>query len=434
MKPQSTFSLTLGNKLFFMVALMLISLSSCEDKIESELRFEAYTPIYLSQAELEASVKKVAVQPLKNPGKIYTKGNYIFINEPSKGVHVIDNLKPTEPKFISFIEIPGNYDISIQNNLLYADNATDLVVLNIADIENPIEVSRVKGVFKEVFPEGSESYTELDPNKGVITGWKLEEVVQKISPNNSPIYYRGDDMITLSEADFSASNMAIPQPMNQTGKSGSLARFKIYKNSLYTLERNELHVFNISKPTDPVGQQSIEISWLAETLFIRGQELFVGTRSGMQVYSLVEPNAPAFISEIDHWRACDPVVVSGDYAYVTLRSGTNCGGVDNELQVISIENIEAPTLKQTVKMTSPYGLGISNNTLFVCDGHAGLKIYDATLPLQIGSHLIRQFPEIHAVDVIPLNDNLLLIGEDGLRQYDFSDLNNITLLSHIQIQ
>ena len=79
---------------------------------------------------------------------------------------------------------------------------------------------------------------------------------------------------------------------------------------------------------------------------------------------------------------------------------------------------------------NPYGLGIRDNLLFICDGTAGLKVYDKTDPVEI-EHL-STFEEIFAKDVIPLNDVLLMIGDDVLYQYEYAE-NNIIHLSTLQL-
>ena len=84
-------------------------------------------------------------------------------------------------------------------------------------------------------------------------------------------------------------------------------------------------------------------------------------------------------------------------------------------------------------MTSPRGLGIDNKTLFVCDGNDGLKVYNATNVMQIGNNQVAHFSNIQATDVIPFNNRLLMIGEDGLYQYDYSNIQNITQLSRIPV-
>lgn len=84
-------------------------------------------------------------------------------------------------------------------------------------------------------------------------------------------------------------------------------------------------------------------------------------------------------------------------------------------------------------MTEPYGLGIDNKTLFVCDGPAGLKIFDATDPMQIDQHLLQNYTNLNAFDVIPFGNILIMIATDGIYQYNYSDLQNITQLSKIPI-
>jgi hypothetical protein len=84
-------------------------------------------------------------------------------------------------------------------------------------------------------------------------------------------------------------------------------------------------------------------------------------------------------------------------------------------------------------MTNPHGLGLDENLLFVCDGSAGLKIFDASDPNGIDSHLLASYPNINAIDVIPHGNIAMVIGKDGLYQYDYSNLKSMKLLSKINI-
>ena len=117
-----------------------------------------------------------------------------------------------------------------------------------------------------------------------------------------------------------------------------------------------------------------------------------------------------------------------------MRAGNNCGNFQNLMEVVDLSNISNPQLIKSYPMTEPYGLGIDNYKLFVCDGAAGLKIYDATDPMAIDQHLLQTFTEINATDVIPLDGILILMAADGIYQYDYSDLANIHLLSKITIE
>jgi hypothetical protein len=84
-------------------------------------------------------------------------------------------------------------------------------------------------------------------------------------------------------------------------------------------------------------------------------------------------------------------------------------------------------------MFNPHELGIDSNVLFICDGDAGLKIYDAADPMEIHLNQLAHFPEIKAYDAIPLNGVLMMIGADGLYQYDYSNISEIVLLSSIPV-
>src|SRR4030042_4068042 len=115
---------------------------SCSDKLTE--KYNASVPVYMSYAELRDAVSTDKHEPLAAPGKIYFKDKYIFINEQMKGVHVIDNTDPENPKFKTFISIPGNVDIAIKENILYADSYIDLVALDISDLNKIKETHRIK--------------------------------------------------------------------------------------------------------------------------------------------------------------------------------------------------------------------------------------------------------------------------------------------------
>lgn len=170
-----------------------------------------------------------------------------------------------------------------------------------------------------------------------------------------------------------------------------------------------------------------------ETLFLLGQNMFVGTTTGMLIYDVSDPVKPVLVSQYDHITACDPVVADGDYAYVTLRTGTRCANGQNLLEVIDISSITSPYLVKSYPMYNPHGLGIDGNLLFICDGAAGLKIFDKSDPLDIINKKIAHYPDFLTFDVIPMKGILMLVGEDGIYQYNYSDPTNIVQISHIPI-
>jgi hypothetical protein len=160
--------------------------------------------------------------------------------------------------------------------------------------------------------------------------------------------------------------------------------------------------------------------------------LFIGGMTGMYIFDNRNPARPAKICRFAHVTSCDPVVVEGNYAYVTLRGGSRCGGLEDQLQIIDISDIENPTLVRTHRMHGPYGLGIDRGILFVCDGGEGLKLFDASDPENLQP--LGVFYDIDPIDVILDQRRAIVVGRGGLYQYDYRYLENIELMSVIPVQ
>ncbi|MFM7859392.1 MAG: hypothetical protein ACKO96_47580, partial [Flammeovirgaceae bacterium] len=111
----------------------LALLFSCEDNVEIEQRYNYYEPVYTTTSEIRSSVAAIAPQEIKEAGKIYIKDNWLFVNEVGKGIHLIDNTNPAAPQVKNFLNIPGNYDLAIKGNVLYADSYIDLIAFDISD-------------------------------------------------------------------------------------------------------------------------------------------------------------------------------------------------------------------------------------------------------------------------------------------------------------
>lgn len=417
-------------RLLFLLTLVGLVLTSCEDK-----RLQTYVanvPQYMSYDELRSSFEVVDTEAMVHPGKICFYGSHMFINEYQKGIHVVDLDDPSQPEIKAFIEVPGNVDMAIRNDLLYAESYVDLLVIDISDPENPQLDKRVEDLFEYVIPPYDYNYPldEIDQEKGVIIGYEVKKITREVyyHPSPWPIYYD----YAMLESSYSGVGGAVSTNGNSYGVGGSLARFTTYDDYLYALESSwKLKSILISGSGEPEVKNEIYLWGNVETVFIADEYLYVGTSNGLHILDLQKPSAPNLLSSYQHVTACDPVVVEGDRAYVTLRSGNTCGGTANLLEVVDLSDKYEPKRLQSFAMTEPYGLGIDNGTLFVCEGDHGLKVYDATFEGSITSHEIASFPGINAYDVIPLGDFLFMIGSDGFYIYDYSDLNSISLLGSL---
>ena len=211
------------------------------------------------------------------------------------------------------------------------------------------------------------------------------------------------------------------------GVGGSLARFQIVEDYLYTVGVNEMTVFDISNLSQPALVHTDYAGWNIETMFHADGYLYLGGSNGMYIHSIENPAFPQYVSEFTHWEGCDPVVVDSNYAYLTLRGGNDCGQEFSVLEVIDISNKFSPTLVNQHVLDNPYGLGFKGNSLFVCDGTSGVKVFDKTNPLNM--QIVAAFPNVQAKDVIPLSDKLLMISDNALHQYEYDTENSIVLIS-----
>ena len=75
---------------------------------------------------------------------------------------------------------------------------------------------------------------------------------------------------------------------SETGQSGSLARFTILNDYLYTVDNQKLNVFNISNRENPVFVNAVNVGFDIETLFAYKTYLYIGSRNGMFIYDAVE--------------------------------------------------------------------------------------------------------------------------------------------------
>jgi hypothetical protein len=410
--------------LLFLPALLL---SSCSDECETTVTYTVYEPVYMLRADLQNAVKVAPAKTLKEPGKIYVRGHYLFINEINKGVHIVDNSNPSSPRFLSFIDIPGNMDMAVKGNILYADNYIDLVAI---DISNPLDVrlvNRVENIFPTYFG------MVVNDTATVFISEFTETALKQPAGSSCNGYNPGwrNGWMTLDGGTFASASVA--KPGSPAGKGGSMARFTISGNHLYTVSNSALQVLDISSTANPKKGEKIQLGWGIETIFPYNDKLFIGSTTGMHIYDNSNPTNPVHLSTYAHVNSCDPVVVEGDLAWVTLRSGNECAGFTNQLEVINISDPRKPELLKTYPMQNPHGLGIDRSTLFLCEGKYGLKVFDAQDHLKVNDNLISHFKEHDAFDVIPLGNNLLLIGQDGLYQYDYSDLKNIKLLSKLPV-
>lgn len=225
---------------------------------------------------------------------------------------------------------------------------------------------------------------------------------------------------------------------SESGTGGSMARFTIVGDHIYTVDNRSLKTASIIDPEHPVYLSSRQLGVDIETIFPYDGKLFIGSRSGMYIYDISDPESPLHLSTTPHFTSCDPVVASGHYAYVTLNTeNTSCGRGRNELQVYDISDVKNPVMTYSyTNLNYPKGLGVDQaaEKLFVCV-KGGIKIFNISDPAHpvMEKSIAGVIGYIETYDVIPMNGLLIVIGQDGLYQFDYTQ-ENIKLVSKIDLR
>jgi hypothetical protein len=415
-------------KIIFSLTLIIFILQSCtKEKCTHIYEGVTYKPVYAAMSTL----RTIDIQPAKaitSNGKIFIKGNYIFLNEVDKGFHIIDNTNPVNPQRIAFVSIPGNIDLIAKGNYLLVDNYVDLLTF---DISNPASIQLVKRT-ENALPFRTYGYGFSDnASQGIIRTFEktTQNMEMDCTINNGWRFIDNGGIFLSSQSTNTAPSTTLG---GANGQAGSFSRFAQINNYLYISNNFSITPVDITNPLNPAVKQNIPSNEI-ETMYGFNNSILAGGPNGMYIYNLTNPAIPVLQSSFFHWRGCDPVVAQNNTAYVTVRGGANtrCGGSRNILQAIDITNLSQPTLIKTYEMLHPFGVGIFNNKLGVCDGTAGFKLYDASN----SSNLLLQntITSVNAFDVI-MNDQIaLLVAKDGMYQYNITNISNPTLISKISI-
>ena len=118
------------------------------------------------EAELAAAS---AAQPSRP--KVDWEAEYAAAQSGRKKVDWEAELEAVSPG----IKIPGNIDMAVKDDVLYADSFIDLVAIDISNINAPREVHRVEDVFPyNAYQAIGEDVwlSSVDQEKGVVVGYE----------------------------------------------------------------------------------------------------------------------------------------------------------------------------------------------------------------------------------------------------------------------
>lgn len=409
---------------------MTLFFACTKDTGTVEITYQEATAIYGNLDDVRAMPLNENVQAISNPGKIFIGEGIILIGEEGEGIHVIDNSNRNNPIQTSFIRVPGNREFFVEGNTIYAESYYDMVKIDITNPNQAVLLDRAEFAIQSEF---------VDNNGGTLLGFSYEEKTVKLDQDDD--FYQevlDDQLVYLDFARNIIPQSAIPSSFagNSAAQSGTVNRVNKSGDHIFVVSNNNLIVLNDNAfSTQFVINENVKEDM--ETVFPYEDKLFVGTRTSMTVFSIASnPENPQQVEEFDHATSCDPVLPHQDVAYVTLRTAdfSDCPGSINALVVVDMDDISNTTPEQEITMTSPYGMTIINDQLYVGEGTSGLKIFDVNNTKN--PQLVKTITDVEAYDIIadPTDSEIIFIaGPNGLTQFGIDNDLNFDFKSNIEL-
>ena len=213
-----------------------------------------------------------------------------------------------------------------------------------------------------------------------------------------------------------------------SGKAGSMARFTTTPDYVYTVDNQSLYVYQRLEDGSLLKINERRLFTRVETIFYYDEKLFLGSQNAIFIFDVQNGSNPTLLTEYSHIISCDPVVVKDTLAFATFRlCDCRLQGID-VLEVINIKDVNNPVSLGMYTVPIPYGLAVSNNTLFVCLGNNGLRVFDVSNPKNLS--IKSNHTGFHTYDVIVNDDVLIITGNNGIKQYSYVN-DQLVLLSSI---
>jgi len=417
---------------YFSLALLLsaLILGSCtKDTGTITMTYQKAKAVYGDIDEVRNQPLIAASRAVIDQGKIHLASDYLYIGEENQGIHVYDNSNPGNAVNLAFIDIPFCKEFIVDGNYIYAESQYDLLKIDISDPLTPTLISRAEEAFyDEIKNENGETLLGFD-----------------FTSESAPFDVASLEMDEISETGFlymdflenTIPSSAVPASFsgNSSGTIGTVNRISSYDGYVYAVSKRHLSVFSNAGNLTKVG--SVNASSNLETIYPLDEYLYVGTNNSVNIYDTRNPQEPVEVSTYEHATSCDPVLPRGNFAYVTLRTGDfgNCPGDVNSLVTLNISNPEQPEELDTREMTSPYGMTVIGDILYVGEGLNGLARFNISTPG--APEYMGTDTSIKAYDVISFpeqNNMILTTGPNGIEQYEYdAETLNLSLIGVIQI-
>lgn len=380
-----------------------VLMHSCRSTCDKTVYYNAKIPVYGSLESIRSTFDVIEVQPMDTILRIVELGHAYFLEEKGKGVHVIDKLSAGKPNRTAFIEIPGCLSIEGNGNTLYIGQATDLIVVDVTDLNSISQLQRIQNVFNADFVK----------EDSFIIDYTYEYVEWVIDDGDC-----ADSYIYPENVETAARSSQIPQ-----------MDLHITNDHLIACDNKVVNRFGINsmgnlftKNTTPIGSFGITAE---QQISSTDDFIVVGNpASNFLVTSNDDMFARLFTPNISSPFSCGKFFLFNDVVFFTDFSQNpfgNCITI-NALHVRPINSFPQTFTPFFIQHTEPQYVSILDSTMLLCDGAGGLAFFDISMPTTLSlSNRTDKISTINAQVSVHSKTKALVWGTDGLFQIDLSN-------------
>jgi hypothetical protein len=409
----------------FFFSAMTVCIPSCTYYYQT-----VYIPEYMSYDELRSSFKITGPRNLSVPGKIRAMNQWLFISEIGTGIHVFDNSNPISPVNTLFLNIPGNTDLEVSGDILYADSYTDLLALDISRLGETSPSVSLKyrlpdvlylDVYRRYLGESNpyQKKVKIDKSRGVVVNVLRDKEMK--TTFNPFFFYAPSSFDTY----FLNGNGQSPVASDNTGYD---SLFSVKGDLLYTVRGSVIGIYSIKESDKPVFLRNIPLEFHVETVYSANGKLFIVSLAELHVYSLSDPLQPVNMTTFEIPDAYEQFACSDGYAFVLLKEWQWTSG---SILAIKFPADGKPRVVKEYEMSNLSDIVTDGSRLYICARKEGVKMFDASNPLSL--RLIDQMNGGDSRHAVIHRRILTVTGPGGLTQYDISS-GGFRLLSSISAE
>ncbi len=399
---------------YIVIFISVLALNSCTSNCDTSVYYYAKVPVYGSIETLRKGFEIKGVQPMDTITQIVELDHAYFLEEKGKGVHVVDKINFTEPKRIAFISIPGYLSLEAINNTLYVGQATDLVSIDVSDL-NSIQVeARISNVFNA-------DYVKSD---SFIVGY-------------TEAYVR----LILEDAHCAETHI-MPENRSEIESQSVEPHVDLHitNNHLHACDNKNVSSFSISGG---------DLTFRASNSIVSGRN--TGSpkiNSTREFVAVGTPRSNIFLFQTDGSLSrvvstfvSSPFTCGNFYLfqnaaiYTDFRtsSNQNCNS-QNTLHIHPINGLSQPFMPRQFPFTQPQSISIMDSSMLLCDGNAGFSLFDFKNPSTFNpdSDMFDEITTVHSAVSALSKERILIWGNDGLFYFNVEQPTNIRLITEIK--